>query len=200
MHDVSIDFATGELHAITGPVRSGKTLLLHLLGLLDEPDFGAVELFGEAVSPGPEEVRRELRNVVFGYVFASPCLLPAFTVAENVAMPLFRVADVDERAARERVAEVLARLDLGPFANANCGLLGPGTQFLVALARALIHRPRVLLLLEPTRPDVLAPHVRSLVGDLGLTAIWSGSPGDWVEACDKETRLGHGCVVDATTP
>jgi ABC-type lipoprotein export system ATPase subunit len=198
VHDVSIDFPVGQLHAVTGPVRSGKTLLLHLLGLLDEPDFGGVELFGEAVSPAPEELRREIRNAIFGYLFASPCLLPAFTVAENVAMPLFRVAEIDERAARQRVAEVLSRLDLEPFANTPCGNLGPGTQFLVALARALIHRPRVLLLLEPGRPDILVPHVRALVDDLGMTAIWSGLPGDWIDACDQETRLDNGCVVAPT--
>lgn len=200
MHDVSIDFPAGRLHAVTGPARSGKTLLLHLLGLLDEPDFGSVELFGETVSPGPEEIRREIRNTIFGYLFANPCLLPAFTVAENVAMPLFRVADVDEPAARQRVAEVLMRFDLESFANTPCGNLGPGTQFLVALARALIHRPRVLLLLEPARPDVLAPHVRTLVDDLGLTAVWSGLSGGWVGACDQETRLENGCVVAPTTP
>lgn len=200
VHDVSLEIPSGRLLAITGPGRSGKTLLLHLLGLLDEPDFGSVELFGENVSPGPEETRREIRNAIYGYLFAGPCLLPAFTVAENVAMPLFRVADVDERAARHRVAEVLTRLDLESFANSPCDQLGPGTQFLVALARALIHRPRVLLLLEPARPDILAPHVRALVDDLGLTAVWSGLPGNWVDVCDQETRLENGCVAAPTPP
>jgi len=200
VHDVSLDFREAALHGIVGPPRSGKTLLLHLLGLMDEPDFGAVELFGQPASPAPEEQRREMRNTVFGYVFASPCLLPAFTVAENVAMPLFRISRADEAFAQMRVCELLERLHIEHLANDSAGALDPDAQFLVALARAVVHRPRILLLLEPSRPGVLAPVVRHLVDSLGITAIWAGEPGKWTAHCDEESHLAHGCLVAPVEP
>lgn len=199
MHDVSIDFEEGSLHAVTGPTRSGKTLLLHLLGLLDEPDFGRVELFGEAASPAPEEVRRGIRNSVFGYVFANPCLLRNFTVAENVAMPLFRVSAADEYIAQRRVAELLERFAVAEYANDPADVVPADVQMLAALARAIVHRPRVLLLLEPGRPEVLTRAVRDLVDDLHITTVWSGRPGTWSAAADFETRLDQGCVVASET-
>jgi ABC-type lipoprotein export system ATPase subunit len=197
---VSLTFEIGELHAVTGPPRSGKTLLLHLLGLLDEPDFGEVELFGELASPAPEETRREMRNSVFGYVFQSPCLLAEFTVAENIAMPLFRIFQTEESLAQMRVCELLERFGIDDSANDPVAALDPDRQFLVALARALVHRPRILLLAEPARPALLAPAVRHAVDSLGVTTIWAGEPGDWTAQCDQEIRLEHGCIVAPLTP
>jgi ABC-type lipoprotein export system ATPase subunit len=200
VHDVSLDFEEARLHAITGAPRSGKTLLLHVLGLLEEPDFGSVELFGEPVSPASDDLRREIRNTVFGYVFANPCLVPAFTVAENVAMPLFRFSGADEAVAHRRVAGLLERFGIEELANDPAAALAPDTQFLVALARALVHRPRILLLVAPARPAVLAPHVRSLVDDMHLTALWSGVPGDWTSTCDREYRIERGLLENTPIP
>ena len=194
VHDVSLSFEEGRLHGITGPPGSGKTLLLHLLGLLDEPDFGEIDLFGERVSPAPEEVRREIRNTVFGYVFPSPCLLPAFTVAENVAMPLFRISGADESTAHERVSELLDLVGIEHLANAPAASLGPDAQFLVALARAIVHRPRLLLLLTPGRPATLAPHVRAIADMLHITCLWSGE-GDWLSVCDRTVKLDCGSLA-----
>lgn len=194
VHDLSLDFAEGCLHAITGPPRSGKTLLLHLLGLLEEPDFGTIELFGQQVSPAPEELRIEIRNTIFGFVLSNPCLVPAFTVAENLAMPFFRISGADEKVAQTRVAELLERFGIEEHANAPASTLDGDRQFLVALARALIQRPRVLFLLAPNRPAFLAPYVRSLVNDLKLTCLWSGQPGDWTACADHELQLDLGLV------
>ncbi len=197
MHEITADFAEARLHAIAGPPRSGKTLLLHLLGLLDEPDFGRIELFGETVSPAPDEIRREIRNASFGFVFANPCLLPAFSVAENVAMPLFRISSADELIAHRRVCELLDLLDLGAHANAPATSLDLDGQFLVALARALVHRPRVLFLVEPARPAPLLAPVRRLVDDSGITVLWGGVPGAWCDQADTLTRLDTGGVLTA---
>jgi ABC-type lipoprotein export system ATPase subunit len=200
VHDVSLEFEEARLHAITGAPRSGKTLLLHVLGLLEEPDFGGVELFGEPVSPAPDDLRREIRNTVFGYVFASPCLVPAFTVAENVAMPLFRFSNADEDAAHRRVAALLERFGIEHLANEASSALDLDTQFLVALARALVHRPRILLLAAPTRPSALAVPVRALVDDLRVTVLWSGQQGEWTSLCDHEYRLERGLLEGTPIP
>ncbi len=198
VHDVSLDFEEARVHGITGPPGSGKTLLLHLLGLLDEPDFGHIELFGERISPAAEELRREIRNTVFGYVFPSPCLLPAFTVAENVAMPLFRVSGADEKAAQLRIWELLDRLGIEHLANEPATSIGADAQFLAALARALVHRPRILFLLAPTRPAILAPHVRMIAEDLHITCLWSGVADDWLAHCDHSIKLECGSLVGAS--
>jgi ABC-type lipoprotein export system ATPase subunit len=195
VHDITLDFEEGRLHGITGTNGSGKTLLMHLLGLLDEPDFGSIELFGETVSPAPEEIRREIRNTVFGYVFPNPCLLPAFTVAENIAMPLFRISGADEHAAHDRVAELLGFVGIEPLANDPASTLDSDAQFLTALARAIVHRPRVLLLLGPSRPATLMPHVRRIINDLQLTAIWAGPKDDWLLQCDRTITLDCGAVT-----
>ena len=195
VHDISLDFAEARLHGITGSRGSGKTLLMHLLSLLDEPDFGTIELFGESVSPAPEDVRREIRNTVFGYIFPGACLLPAFTVAENIAMPLFRISRTDEHAAQERVAELLELLEIESLANEPAANLGVDSQFLVALARALVHRPRVLFLLDPGRPDVLVPHVRKVVDELHLTGLWCGPGAAWAMRCDHTVTLECGSVA-----
>jgi ABC-type lipoprotein export system ATPase subunit len=194
VHDLSLDFTEGYLHAITGPPRSGKTLLLRLLGLLEEPDFGTIELFDQQVSPAPEDLRIEIRNTIFGFVFSNPCLVPAFTVAENIAMPLFRISGADEKVAHIRVAELLERFGIEEHANVPTFTLDGDIQFLVALARALVQRPRVLFLLAPSRPGLLAPYVRSLVNDLKLTCLWSGQAGDWAACADHELQLDLGLV------
>lgn len=196
VHDITLDFETGRLHGIAGAAGSGKMLLMHLLSLLDEPDFGAIELFGEPASPAPEETRREIRNAVFGYVFPNPCLLPAFTVAENIAMPLFRISGADERAAHDRVAELLAWLDIEGIANDPASTLDFDTQFRVALARAVVHRPRVLFLLGPTRPAALLAPVRRMVDGLQLTALWADSRGEWLSQCDRTIQLECGSVIE----
>ncbi len=196
VHDITETFATGHLHGITGPAGSGKMLFMHLLSLLDEPDFGGVELFGESVSPAPEEVRREIRNTVFGYVFPNPCLLPAFTVAENIAMPLFRVAGVDEQIAHERVEELLAFLEIESIANDSAASLDSARQFRVALARAIVHRPRIVFLLAPSRPAALLAPVRRLVDRLQLTVLWADAGGEWLAQCDRILQLACGAVAE----
>jgi ABC-type lipoprotein export system ATPase subunit len=200
VHDVSLDFEEARVHGITGPTGSGKTLLMHLLGLLDDPDFGEIELFGQRVSPAPDEHRREVRNSVFGYVFANPCLLPSFTVAENVAMPLFRISGADEHAAQQRVSELLDVVGIEHLANEPAASIGVDEQFLAALARALVHRPRILLLLAPARPAILAPHVRMIADDLHITCLWCGPEDSWLAACDHTVRLECGSIVTENSP
>jgi lipoprotein-releasing system ATP-binding protein len=200
VHDISLDFDEARLHGITGPAGSGKTLLLHLLGLLDEPDFGTVELFGETVSPASEEIRREVRNTVFGYIFPNPCLLPAFTVAENIAMPLFRISGADEHSAHERVYELVHFFGIERLANEPAANLDFDTQFLTALARAIVHRPRILFLLVPGRSATLAPHVRAVVDKLRITCLWGGLEEDWLSSCDRKVTLQCGSVSAESTP
>lgn len=195
VHEVTLDFDEARLHGVTGPRGSGKTLLLHLLSLLDEPDFGSIELFGEPVAPAPEEVRREIRNTIFGFIFPNPCLLPSFTVAENVAMPLFRISGADERAAHDRVSDLLGFFGIEHHANDPAETLDTDSQFLVALARAIVHRPRMLFLLNPGRPETLLPAVRRAVENFRLTCLWAGKPEHCFAHSDRVVTLQSGSIA-----
>jgi ABC-type lipoprotein export system ATPase subunit len=200
VHDLTLDFEEARLHGVTGGADSGSTLLLHLLSLLDEPDFGSIELFGEAVSPAPEDIRREIRNTVFGFIFPGPCLVPSFTVAENVAMPLFRIARADERSAHERVSDLLGLLKIEELANESAHALDFDHQFLVALARAIVHRPRILFVLDPTRPSALAAPIRRIVDELRITCLWAGAPAGWLSLCDHTVTLRGGSLESLACP
>jgi ABC-type lipoprotein export system ATPase subunit len=192
VESLSAAFAEATLTRVAGPPGSGKTLLLHLLGLLEMPDSGSIEIFGQNATAAPEDARIGIRNAVFGFLFAAPCLLPAFTVAENVAIPLFRISNCDPGAARQRVTETLALLGIEHLAGASPGDLRLADQRLAALARALIHRPRILLLISPDEPESLLPFVREIVCGLGITCLWSDGAGALKGRCDHEILLAAG--------
>lgn len=193
--DVSLSVQEGLLHGILGPAGSGKTLLLHALSLLDVPDSGTVELFGRPVPNDDNDVRSALRNATFGYIFASPCLLPQMSVAENIAMPLFRIANVDEHQATARVSELLEAFDLDGIGNLDAAALPIEIQHQVAFVRALVHRPRILALIEPARPRALIPLVRLAVEDLGMTCLWSSQDLSLTGAFDREIVLDDGRIT-----
>ncbi len=192
VESLSAEFAEATLTHVSGPPGSGKTLLLHLLGLLEAPDSGAIEIFGENATAVPEDARIEIRNAVFGFLFAAPCLLPAFTVAENVAIPLFRFSNCDPGLARQRVTETLALLGIEHLEGESPGDLRHADQRLAALARALIHRPRILIIVSPGEPESLLPSVREIVRNLGITCLWSDGTGALTGQCDHEILLSAG--------
>ncbi len=192
---LTAEFAEATLINITGPAGSGKTLLLHLLGLLERPDAGSIEVFGQEVSFPPEDVRREIRNAVFGFLFADPCLLPAFSVAENVAIPLFRFSSSDSAAARMRVTEVLNQLGIEHLAGELAADLSLVDQYLVALARALVHRPRILIVVAPGESLRLLPAVQAATRVHGITCLWSDNTGALDGQCDREILLSNGRVA-----
>jgi lipoprotein-releasing system ATP-binding protein len=147
--DVSFSLAAGDAAAITGPSGSGKSSLLYILGALEPPTTGAVTIDGRDPFQLDDAARANFRNSSIGFVFQDHCLLPQCSVLENVLLPtLVRPAgsDDDERYARELIADVgLAdRIDHRP------AQLSGGERQRVAVARALIRRPQLLLCDEPT--------------------------------------------------
>lgn len=192
--NISLSLQEGMLHGIFGGPGSGKTLLLHTLSLLEAPDSGSVELFGQSV-PRDEDVRAAMRNTVFGYVFCNPCLLPRMSVAENIALPLFRLASVDEHQASARVSELLAAFELDHIGNLDAESLPLEIQHQVALARALVHRPRILALAAPARPAAILPLVRLAVETYGVTCLWSSADPALSGVFDRELTLEEGRVA-----
>lgn len=146
---LDVQVQSGEMLAVVGPSGVGKSTLLHILGLLDRPDGGTLELFGTDTGRLSLEERARWRNRDIGFVFQFHALLPEFTLAENAAMPLL-IGGTGRREALDRAAGLLDAVGLLPRAGHFPDQLSGGEQQRGALARALVAGPRLLLADEPT--------------------------------------------------
>jgi len=147
--NLNLSIAAGERVAILGSSGSGKSTLLHILGGLDTPTSGSVQVGGEILSSLGQAARGRLRNRMMGFVYQFHHLLPEFSALENVSMPLL-IAGVSSNDAKERAASLLDRVGLGERLQHKPAELSGGERQRAAIARALINSPGVVLADEPT--------------------------------------------------
>ena len=149
LEDVSLSVDEGRFVAVTGASGSGKSTLLTLLGGLDTPSAGTIEVAGALVSAMDRDALAKYRRFGAGMIFQSFNLVPSRTALENVELPLV-FSDVDKKERRRRAAELLDRVGLAHRAGHRPPELSGGEQQRVAVARALVNDPRLLLADEPT--------------------------------------------------
>jgi putative ABC transport system ATP-binding protein len=149
LRGVDLEVTPGESVALLGPSGSGKSTLLNLIGGIDAPDEGRVEVGGVALHSLSERERTLFRRRGIGFVFQLFNLVPTLTVEENLLLPLELAGDVTDES-RGRAGQLLERLGLGARRGAWPERLSGGEQQRVAVARAVIHRPALVLADEPT--------------------------------------------------
>jgi ABC-type lipoprotein export system ATPase subunit len=149
LKDLALTGAAGEVIAIRGTSGTGKSTLLHCLGLLDRPDAGSIRLDGDDLTTLDDRRRAHARATSIGFVFQAFHLLPEFSVLENVLMTA-RTAGLPLGPAETRARDLLTRLGLGDRATQDVRTLSGGERQRVALARALLPQPKLLLADEPT--------------------------------------------------
>jgi putative ABC transport system ATP-binding protein len=196
----SLRVEAGEFLAIAGPSGSGKSTLLNLIGCIDKPTSGRIWIDGVDTSQLSPTQTTTLRREKIGFVFQTFNLIPVFTAAENVEFPLLvRELKSDER--RTRVAEALESVGLGTRAMQRPDLLSGGERQRIAVARAIVGRPALVLADEPTanldtrNATQLIELMRDLNHRLGLTFIFSTHDQRLLEHTPRIVRLTDGKVV-----
>ncbi|MFF7066585.1 ABC transporter ATP-binding protein [Streptomyces pseudovenezuelae] len=200
LRGVSFEVPRGELVALKGRSGSGKTTLLNIVGGLDRPDRGRVELDGVDIAGLDEDGLLALRRDRIGFVFQSFGLIPILTAAENVGVPM-RLRRMDARAREERVELLLALVGLADHAKQRPGELSGGQQQRVAIARALANNPSLLVADEPTgQLDAETGHavmelLRAVVRSENVTALVATHDATLLDLADRVLELGDGEIV-----
>jgi lipoprotein-releasing system ATP-binding protein len=197
LRDLSMEVGQGEMVAVVGASGVGKSTLLHVLGGLDRPDSGEVDVAGRRLADLGDAALVAFRNRQVGFVFQFHHLLPEFTALENVEMPM-RIAGLPLAEAKARAGELLSRVGLADRVEHRPSMLSGGEQQRVAVARALVMRPALLLADEPTgdldEPTAESLHalLRQMHAEHGLTSVIATHNPKLAAACDRVLRLEGG--------
>jgi len=202
LRELDLSVASGEMVAIVGASGVGKSTLLHVLGGLDRVDAGSIAVNGLELTTLADGAEVAFRNKHVGFVFQFHHLLPEFSAIENAEMPM-RIARMRTGEARARAEELLRRVGLGERLTHRPGMLSGGEQQRVAVARALVMRPSVLLADEPTgdldeqTADSLHALLREMHAAYGLTSVIATHNPRLAAACDRILRLEGGRLTAA---
>jgi lipoprotein-releasing system ATP-binding protein len=150
LRGVSFEARGGDVYAIVGPSGCGKSTLLYLLGLLDQPNDGSIEIAGQRMSNTDDAVRTAARGQHIGFVFQFHFLMLEFTALENVMMPMRKLGRLTPPQMEERARSLLESVGLGAKTHRLGTQLSGGEQQRVAVARALANQPSIILADEPT--------------------------------------------------
>ena len=195
---IDLEIRKGEFLAITGPSGSGKSSLLYLLGLLDQPTGGQLWLEGAETAGLDENQLADMRLSRLGFVFQANFLLPEFTALENVMLPIRRLGRLDQEAARQRAMALLTDLGLENQADKLPHKMSGGQNQRVAIARALANDPAIIFADEPTgnldtvSSTMVQGILKNLSHDRGRTVIVVTHDTAFAAQCDRIIRVVDG--------
>jgi lipoprotein-releasing system ATP-binding protein len=202
LHGINLLLRKGDFCAVMGPSGSGKSTLLNIVGLLDRPTSGQLQINGQETIGMDDRALTHLRGHTIGFVFQYHHLITAFTALENVMMPILGAAGFPDDTMRERAAELLESVGLTKWRDNLAGNLSGGQQQRVALARALAMAPALLLADEPTgnldskSADEVFNLLRRCNKEQGTTVLFVTHNAALAARCDKIIQVIDGRIVD----
>ena len=203
LHGIDIRINQGEFVALVGPSGSGKSTLLNILGLLDRPSSGTVEILGQDCTELDDTGLTKLRGRSLGFVFQFHHLLPSFSAEENVFLPMLADAGHFKPEMRTRARDLLARIGLEGFETRPVSRLSGGQQQRVAIARALIMNPVLVMADEPTgnldraSGQQAFEFMRRFNRELGTAFLLVTHDPGLAGRCDRILTLEDGCLLDS---
>ena len=201
LRDANLVVRRGEFVAVTGSSGSGKSTLLYLLGALDRPTSGRIELEGIDIGGLDDDERARVRNERLGFVFQFHFLLPEFTVLENVLVPMVRRAECSRAEAEVRALASLEMFGMRDFWRRKPGQLSGGEQQRVAVARAIANDPVLILADEPTgsldskNASLVFDVLGGLAREQGRAVIVVTHDAELAARADRQVRLSDGRIV-----
>lgn len=200
LRGISLDIADGEIVSIVGASGAGKTTLLQIMGTLDTPTSGSVEINGTCVEDLSQRQLARFRNQYIGFVFQFHQLLPEFTALENVMIPAF-IAGKGKKEARQRAEELLQFMGISHRAHHKPNELSGGEKQRVAVARALVNKPTVVMADEPSgsldsqNKEDLHRLFFALREQYGQTFVIVTHDEDLAERCDRTIHMNDGKII-----
>jgi lipoprotein-releasing system ATP-binding protein len=200
LHGIDLTLHRGDFCAVMGPSGSGKSTLLNIIGLLDRPTSGLLQMAGEETTRLADQALTRLRGHHIGFVFQYHHLISAFTALENVMMPLLGAAGFPNPEMRERAEALLESVGLTPWKNNLANNLSGGQQQRVSLARALAMNPALLLADEPTgnldtqSADAVFALLRRINQAQGTTVLLVTHNPELGRRCDKTIQVVDGLI------
>ncbi|MET3352457.1 UNVERIFIED_ORG: lipoprotein-releasing system ATP-binding protein [Xanthobacter viscosus] len=200
LHGIDLTIGAGEFVALIGPSGSGKSTLLNIIGLLDSPTSGRLQVNGEETTRLDDAARTRLRGHAIGFVFQYHYLISAFTAAENVMMPMLVDQGRADRRMEQRADELLDRVGLSRWRNNRATNMSGGQQQRVAIARALAMEPALVLADEPTgnldtaSADSVFALLRRINAERGTTFLVVTHNMALAERCDRIVELVDGQI------
>ena len=206
LRGVTLDVVSGDFISIAGPSGSGKTTLLNLIGCVDTPTSGSVEVAGQDTSKLSERQLTSLRLHTIGFIFQSFNLVSVLSVFQNCELPLLLQKGLGAADRKQAVLGLLDRVGIREYANHRPSELSGGQRQRVAIARALVTKPQLVLADEPTAnlDSVTGQHILDLMRELnrsdGTTFIFSTHDQKVMSYANAIVRLADGKLVDRVTP
>ncbi len=200
LHGIDLTLHRGDFCAVMGPSGSGKSTLLNIIGLLDRPTSGLLQMAGEETTLLADEALTRLRGHHIGFVFQYHHLISAFTALENVMMPMLGAQGFPNQAMRERAEALLESVGLTPWRHNMAGNMSGWQQQRVSLARALAMNPALLLADEPTgnldtkSADAVFALLRRINQEQGTTVLLVTHNPELGSRCDKTIQVVDGLI------